>query len=259
MVTLATAVNTTATTWHLSGALPDDTEYIQVDDELVAVITPAIRESQRDPFTLFCEVERGVAGDVTSHSQGATLTTLPNPPLGGGSGSGVTVDNTVDPPAEIATLIAPGATIDGDEATLAAVDVTTSLIGPFSFSFNETDNFKALADLAEGTTVLLAWPEFVTVFNNEGVTDVTFEIYVGPIAGDWLLLSQNENNNDNTKVDAAAPSEIFATTVADLRSSSYRPARIKTAGCSLIGSLNIGDAQPTAGALNVYALIATPA
>lgn len=33
-------------------------------------------------------------------------------------GGGVTVDNQTDPPAEVTTLIAPGATISGDEATL---------------------------------------------------------------------------------------------------------------------------------------------
>lgn len=41
-------------------------------------------------------------------------------------GAGLTVDNGTDPPTEVTTLVAPGATISGDEATLATEQVVLS-------------------------------------------------------------------------------------------------------------------------------------
>lgn len=85
MVTLAAAVDADDTTWQLSEALPAGTEYILAESELVAVVTPAIRESQRQDPTLYCEVVRGWEGTRASHAQGITLTPSENPPLGSGS------------------------------------------------------------------------------------------------------------------------------------------------------------------------------
>src|SRR5688572_13697013 len=45
-------------------------------------------------------------------------------PLGGGAGGGgVTVDNTVDEPVAVTSIVASGATFDGDVATLPASSV----------------------------------------------------------------------------------------------------------------------------------------
>lgn len=121
MATLTANVSSSATTWPISAALADTTKFLLVDDELVAVITRATRDSQRDPFELECEVLRGVAGTQAAHSSGATLTEYATLPLSAGGG-GVTVDNQDDPPAEVTTIIAPGATIEGDTATLGSND-----------------------------------------------------------------------------------------------------------------------------------------
>lgn len=87
MVTLAANVSNTATTWPISAALASSTQYLLVDDELAAVITPALRDSQREPVELFCEVQRGHAGVRAAHLSGATLTELESPPLGSGDGT----------------------------------------------------------------------------------------------------------------------------------------------------------------------------
>jgi hypothetical protein len=82
MATLTANVTATTTTWPLSAALASTTRYLLVDDELVAVITPATRDSQRDAFELECEVLRAVAGTQASHLSGATLTEYATLPLG---------------------------------------------------------------------------------------------------------------------------------------------------------------------------------
>jgi len=89
MVTLATAVNTTDDEFELSAALASTTEYLLVDDELVAVITPGIRSSQRVDPSLRAQVLRNYAGTLASHAQGATLTELAAPPLGVPAGEDV--------------------------------------------------------------------------------------------------------------------------------------------------------------------------
>lgn len=71
-------------------------------------------------------VERGIAGTTAAtHSSAATLTRY-YPDGATGAGGSLTVDNQSDPPAAVTTLIAPGATIAGDEATLSATNVTAT-------------------------------------------------------------------------------------------------------------------------------------
>lgn len=68
-------------------------------------------------------VQRGIGGTTAaSHVNGSTLTAA-NAFAGGGGG--VTVDNQSDPPAEVTTLIAPGAVIVGEEATLTPITTFT--------------------------------------------------------------------------------------------------------------------------------------
>jgi hypothetical protein len=60
--------------------------------------------------------------DAASHAGGATLSAAP---VGSGGGAGLTLDNQSDPPTAITTLVAPGATISGDEGTLPLSVVQT--------------------------------------------------------------------------------------------------------------------------------------
>jgi hypothetical protein len=109
MTQLTAAVSDTATLWTVD-VLPD-APYVQVEDELVAV-------ESRFPGGIYTptgatippkiRVDRAEAGTTAaSHANGSTLT----PVYGAGTsgGGGLTVDNQSDPPAEVTTLIAPGA------------------------------------------------------------------------------------------------------------------------------------------------------
>jgi hypothetical protein len=240
MVTLATAVNTTATTWHLSGALPAGTDYIQVDDELVAVITPAIRESQRDPMTLYCEVERGTAGTVASHAQGATLTTLPNPPLG----------DTV-----------------GHQAI--------TLLGPFRVNFNTVDvtssNGAVLTTLDAGTLIFAAWSILVTPWDADPDLAVLYISAGGAdyATGNWysaakMRVGSNAAGGSDANVNANpvlwgydAGNVTNDGSVAVLDPTASRIVQVVTEGALLAKT---GDtAGATAGAADVYALTATAA
>lgn len=139
MVTLAAGVSSTATTWSLSAALPAGTDYLQVDEELVAVVTPAIRPSQRDDPTLFCEVVRGMAGTQATHAQGATLTTLPAPPLGGGDGT-----------------------------------QTVRLLGPFTVNFNDTFPVTTTLVVPAGALVLSGLCFVTTAWDTDEVLSVMY-------------------------------------------------------------------------------------
>lgn len=65
--------------------------------------------------TLFLDVADGALKSIDSTG---TVTNVEGSP-GGGS---LTLDNTVDAPAEVTRIVATGATIDGDEATLRGKD-----------------------------------------------------------------------------------------------------------------------------------------
>lgn len=96
---------------------------------------------------------------------------LPTQTAPGGGGSGVTVDNGVDAPAAVTTLVAPGAVIAGDMATL----VYLQQIGPFRVDFDTPglgDNGVAVADLSAGTLVIRAWMIFRTIWDQPGTVEV---------------------------------------------------------------------------------------
>lgn len=95
MGTLTANVSSTVTRWPLSAALAASTRFLLVDDELVAVITPGVRESQREDPTLSVEVERGVAGEQASHTSGTTYTELSSPPLAADGGEQIVYQQTV--------------------------------------------------------------------------------------------------------------------------------------------------------------------
>jgi hypothetical protein len=120
MATLAEAVDATEIDWIVSANITAD--YLTVEDETVAVL--AHFSSGLDPQTRAAvasriRVQRGVGGTTAaSHADGTTLTPLIPPAAASVGGGGVTVDNQSDPPAEVTTLIAPGWTLDGDEATV---------------------------------------------------------------------------------------------------------------------------------------------
>lgn len=117
MTQLAAAVDADDEVWTLDALPPSP--YVQVGDELIEIRSrypSRIYQPTQQPLPPKIRVRRGTAGTTAaSHNNGSTLT----PIYGAGtSGGGLIVDNQSDPPAEVTTLIVPGATITGDEATL---------------------------------------------------------------------------------------------------------------------------------------------
>lgn len=227
MVTLATAVNASATTWALSEALPLGTEYIQVDDELVAVITPAIRASQRDEPTLFCEVQRGTAGEQEAHAQGATLTTLENPPLGGGSG-----------------------------------EQTVRMLGPLHVKHD--DPGIQTTGVAIGPTLAAgAWLIHADVFiteNFDGVTDdnFTFDVGLAPTVdpADWYQIGWSPL----FAVSLTTEAQFNAHGVLKPKGSGYYEfRRVSVTDGGTLWVYFSPDGANTQGEADIYALIAEPA
>jgi hypothetical protein len=99
--------------------------YYTIDSENVKVENgphPASSVSNPIPKYNGRRAQRGVGGSTpASHTSGATLTRYyPEAPGGTGSG-GVTVDNTVDPPAAVTSMTVPGAVLAGADADLTSV------------------------------------------------------------------------------------------------------------------------------------------
>ena len=167
MVTLATAVDADDTTWHLSEALPAGVEYILAEDELVAVVTPAIRPNQREDPTLYCEVVRGWEGPRASHAQGITLETLENPPLGGGGGT-----------------------------------QTVRLLGPFPFAFDTTglltDPGAVMTDeIPSGATITTAWAEITEDWEFPGPAALLLRVFPNTDPSDNYQVTEYDTNPDD--------------------------------------------------------------
>jgi hypothetical protein len=125
MTTLAANLSDSATELRVNAAVSDPAELYQIDSEIirVAAVTTTVNGSfspvRSVDTTLWQIAERGVGTtSAASHLSGATVEPL-SPGSTGGGGGGVTVDNTVDAPFSVTTLVALGSTESApDEATL---------------------------------------------------------------------------------------------------------------------------------------------
>jgi hypothetical protein len=196
------------------------------------------------------EVERGVAGtNAARHARSTFL--VPNASPYGGGGSGVTVDNGSDPPAAVTTLVAPGAVIAGDSATLP---LSVQLIGPFPIAFDDTniDNGDVgviLAPLDQGVLIVRAWMEVTSLWAYG--QSAAFHVIVAPDSDptDGLDVAIYIAATLGVQGDAHIIGEASAST----RSNA-------TARMVEVGHLAAWTSvTPTSGAGNIYAIIATPA
>lgn len=137
MATTSLAVSCGATDGLIrvsTDVLPADASYpipISIDSETMLVMAGKGGTSW--------SVERGQAGTArAAHSGGASISV---PAGGGGGGSGVTVDNGVDAPAAVTTLVARTALIDGDTATIGQITISADApdIGAAQFWLNLVD------------------------------------------------------------------------------------------------------------------------
>jgi hypothetical protein len=128
MATLAEDIAIDETDWLVSDDIPDSVDYLTVESEVVQVTATFPAQYQRGEATTSApriRVVRGMGGTTAAtHANGTALMPL-IPPSSSAGGAGLTLDNTVDPPTAITTLVAPGATISGDEGTLPLSVVQT--------------------------------------------------------------------------------------------------------------------------------------
>jgi hypothetical protein len=163
MTALAADVDALQAVWALDSPLTASIRYVQVEDEVVAV-------DLHPPTSLTIRVTRASGGDAASHAMGTTLTPLVPQyastavDTGGGAG-GVSVDNTVDPPASVTGLIAPGALISGPNATISSLRAVTLPIA-FDTADLRSPPGVEVATLKAGEAVIGFWPSTTTVFNN---------------------------------------------------------------------------------------------
>lgn len=180
-------------------------------------------------------------------------------PTGGG---GVEVDNGTDPPAEVTTIVAPGATIEGGTATLAASgEQTIRLLGPFSCAWDDVgigSGELEVADLAAeaGALVIDAYmmptEEWLvspgTMANGGGAY-----VSIGP-AGDAITIANYDDPNHNGYVtwaewEPTGPASVFW----------KRPMVIQANSKVWVQVSPPGGSTLTSGEADIYLLIATPA
>jgi hypothetical protein len=113
MATLSANIDATQSVIPVSGTAPTTGSFLTVGSEAVRFLGTSRGPGGRAFLRTYWSVDRGVAGTTAaSHSSGASLTQY-YPDAATVGGSGVTVDNGVDAPAAVTTLVAPGAVIAG--------------------------------------------------------------------------------------------------------------------------------------------------
>jgi hypothetical protein len=177
-------------------------------------------------------------------------------------GAGVTVDNTVDPPVAVSSIIAPGATIVGDEADLTGV-LQMRLLGPFNVTpatsgFMDPPGFVGplITTLASGV-LFQPFAVEVAAFDETGLVEITTtqptaplaQYHVGLYAGNAYDVIQTESDKEYAGV-------------GDVQAAAGRVAGPRwslTVASTPIHIACYSDATPPSeGSLNVYLLIAEP-
>lgn len=121
MTALAAAIDATQPLIAVDTALSTTAEPVgplwQVDDEVIQLRGTSRGATGAGPKTTWL-VERGARGTTkATHLSGAPLT--PVDPFEGTGGGGVTVDNEVDEPTEVTTIVSAGAEIEDGTANFA--------------------------------------------------------------------------------------------------------------------------------------------
>ena len=258
MATLNGGISSTSELIRVSGTPPPPGSYVTIDSEAIR-INGAARGAQGRNFTRdYLAVDRGVAGTTkATHSNGATLTPYyPDAPGGTGSG-GVTVtdgDHTVSPAT---TIQFPTGTMTDLGGGVASVGLVWRLVGPFRVTVgdvglvNPSDPVNGIPTLVvpDGSlyrAVVLAFTTFdqdcqlTVAIGPSGNNLAGYKTAGGQPAGVELLVDSGFANADNVAQNAPK----FA--IADGAVTLY------------VAVWPLAD-SPTVGAVDVYAIIATPA
>jgi hypothetical protein len=236
--------------------------FYTVDSENIRVRAEVHRTKDTNPDAVTAAdgrfVERAVGGTSgASHSSGATLTRYY--PAAAAAAGGVTVDNQSDPPAEVTTLIAPGATISGDEATLASGEQRVIRLGPLHVSWVDFGTFleftqPEIADIPAGAAIFLVRAIILAKFEDAVTGDLVFRLSVAPASDTtnlWQVVEYNLGNqgwNDGTwlagQEDPTGRGDYFTVVNEDSK---------------LIAGLPTVGGDPSAGEADVYVFYALAA
>jgi hypothetical protein len=267
MATLTGNISATQTVIPVSGSAPQTGSYFIVDSEAVKFLGTSRGPQGRSFFRDYWSIDRGVAGTTAAtHSNGAALTQYYPDAAGGVGDSGVTVDNGTDPPAAVTTLVAPGAVIAGEQATLAALSF--QLIGPVRVNVGDSGakilNSQGpgaggveIADIPDGSVVdaWIAGPGWVspgggltTILGYVGVGSLAVWDTVGPLNG-WDLMSPS--GGQTVISEYFAPGGLFE---------AQRGVRAVADGDQTLiaGYQTNNDGTPSSGYFDVYVIIAAP-
>jgi hypothetical protein len=213
MATLTANISASVTEFSITGDTSDAEtgQGYRIDDEVIVlrefVRTKATRRGPRNRNRW--AVSRGQDGTTAaSHLLGAEIFALngavatgvslsePEPFAGTGEGGGVTVDNTVDAPVAVTSIVAAGATFAGDEATLpVAVLRRTTVITHAQILTLHSTRVELVPD--QGTNAVIDFlrifvvSDITTAYGNIGASSY-LELRVGATAVD---ISAYVNNN----------------------------------------------------------------
>lgn len=198
--------------------------------------------------------------DPSGHEYSVELPTQTAP---AGSGSGVTVDNGVDAPAAVTTLVAPGAVIAGSSATL----INLQLLGPFPVAWN-TPGFMTPPD--DWGPELLTIPAgclfqvfafITTIFNQPGFMEI--RLTPDPTGFAHAIDVVKYYGVSTPRVDTGAAVEsrrvISSETGVGTLDNVLPRWGFTPDERSVVASYQPDADDATAGAADIYALIATPA
>jgi hypothetical protein len=173
----------------------------------------------------------------------------------GDGGSGVTVDNGTDPPAAVTTLVAPGAVLNEGSATLLGL----RLLGPFRANFDDIGidadpgGFAVGVTIPQDTVVIKAWVTAVTSWVADG-SDAGHSCYLGLGIGAGILTSYETNFGASPLSPPADGHEASATGLIH-----YSQVVTAVGGSPLTVAVYPASGSFTSGALDVYAIIVSPA
>lgn len=129
----------------------------------------------------------GVLVDVTADISGTTISPAPVPNAleAGSGGGGVTVDNQSDPPTEVTSIIARGATLSGDEADLGvSLRVTEAALTNAQIKALGAGTVVNIVAAPGAGKVVVPFLAFLTI-------DATAAAYTGVNAGATINLKYN--------------------------------------------------------------------
>lgn len=189
-------------------------------------------------------------GPATDHYHD-TLGVNPSTPSGGS----LSVDNGVDPPAEVATLVAPGATLGDGTATLP---LSLRWIGPFRVNFDDAlvDTGRFVLTPVESGTLILDVFAYTNDFDGSA-SAIELDVVVGaatsPRAGvaSFDCLDQYNSPTDDLWVVGVPASPPTA----NIRP---RGTLVRDTGMSLYAGFNVTGGTMIAGYADVYAIITNP-